>query len=195
MATYEEEEDAPPFGLNGANGGVATAVQAYTPPAPSVTGEVSFAETDTFEVRVYRNFGGWKLVAAVELVSPRNKDRSSARRTFATKVASYIQQGVSVVVVDVVTDRRANLHAELVELLHLPDTFDWQSPTNLSAVAYRVVRVKDGDRERERLDVWPYPLALGEPLPTVPLWLNPILAVPLELELTYANACQSLRIE
>jgi hypothetical protein len=31
--------------------------------------------------------------------------------------------------------------------------------------------------------------------PTVPLWLEPNLAVPLELELTYTQVCQSLRIE
>ena len=40
------------------------------------------------------SFGGQDeaVVAAVELVSPRNKDRSSARRAFATKAASYLQQ-------------------------------------------------------------------------------------------------------
>jgi hypothetical protein len=200
VATYEEDDGPTEFGPNGVNGvgpngGVATAVQPYAPPFPPITGDVSITDVDTFEIQVYRNTGGWKLVAAIELVSPRNKDRPSARRAFATKVASYLQQGVSVVVVDVVTERQANLHAELVELLHLPDTFDWQSPTNLSAVTYRVVRVKVGDKEQERLDVWPFPLTPGEPLPTVPLWLNPVLAVPLELELTYANACQSLRIE
>ena len=64
-----------------------------------------------------------------------------------TKVASYLQQGVSVVVVDVVTERTANLHAELAELLHLPDTFDWQSTSGLSAVTYRVVKVKDGEKD------------------------------------------------
>jgi hypothetical protein len=45
-----------------------------------------------------------------------------------------------------------------------------------------------------RLDVWPVPLAVGAELPTVPLRLAADLAVPLELELTYAAACRSLRI-
>lgn len=197
VATYEDESEPSPFGANGSNGpgGVATAIQAYAPPAPPLTGEVAFTESDTFEVAIYKMEGGWKLVAAIELVSPANKDRPSHRRAFATKVAAYLQQGISVVVVDVVTERLANLHAELVEVMHLPDTFDWQSPSGLAAITYRVVKVKNGEKEQERLDVWPYPLALGEALPTVPLWLSPILAVPLELELTYANACRSLRIE
>jgi hypothetical protein len=47
---------------------------------------------------------------------------------------------------------------------------------------------------KERLEMWPHELALGAELLTVPLWLEPNLAVPLELELTYANACESLRI-
>lgn len=190
VATYEDDSGPSLFGTNGSNGGVATAVQTYAPPAPPVTGDVAFTDPDLFEIQVYKQAGGWKLVAAIELVSPANKDRPSHRRAFATKVASYLQQGVSVVVVDVVTERQANLHAELVELLHLPDQFDWQSPTGLSAVVYRVVRVK----EQERLDVWPCPLAVGESLPTVPLWLGPDLAVPLELDLTYTTTCQSYRL-
>lgn len=196
VATYEDSAHSL-FGSNGTNGSAgetAVAVQAYTAPPIPISGEVSIVDADVFEVRVSHNSGGWKLVAAIELVSPRNKDRSSARRGFATKVGAYLQQGVSVVVVDVVTERLANLHAELIEVLHLPDEFDWQSPSGLSAVAYRVVKVKEGDQEKERLDVWPYRLAVGEALPTVPLWLSPVLAVPLELELTYATMCESLRI-
>jgi hypothetical protein len=192
VATYEDEPEPSLFGTNGSNGGVATAVQTYAPPAPPLTGEVAFTDPDLFEVQIYKQDGVWKLVAAIELVSPANKDRPSHRRAFATKVASYLQQGVSVVTVDIVTERQANLHAELAELLHLPDSFDWQSPTGLSAAVYRVVKPKD--QNQERLDVWPYPLAVGEPLSTVPLWLSPVLAVPLELELTYANACRALRI-
>jgi hypothetical protein len=37
-------------------------------------------------------------------------------------------------------------------------------------------------------------LALGKPLPTLPPWLADNLAVPLELEATYAETCRILRI-
>lgn len=195
VATHEEDRGLNLFGTNGSDGHILTEVQTYAPPAPPITGVVAFADADLFEVRIYKIDGVWKLVAAIELVSPANKDRPSTRRAFATKVASYLQKGVSIVVVDIVTSRLANMHDELVELLHLPDGFDWQSSTGLSAIAYRALREKTDETEAERLDVWPFQLKLGEPLPTVPLWLRPDLAVPLELQLTYANACQSLRID
>jgi hypothetical protein len=62
----------------------------------------------------------------------------------------------------------------------------------LHVAAYRVVKTKPD--ECARLDVWPHSVAVGQPLPTVPLWLAADLAVPLELELTYENACKSLKI-
>ena len=191
LATYEEERDpVPSFGPNGSNGGVATQLQTYAPPVAPLAAEVVMADADTFEVNVYKQEGGWKLVAVVELVSPRNKDRSTARRAFATKVASCLQQGVSVIALDVVTERNANLHEDVANALHLPDALDWSSPTGLSAICYRLLRVEG----KERLEMWPHPLTLGAELPTVPLWLEPKLAVPLELELTYTNTCESLRI-
>lgn len=191
VATYEEDAGPSLFGRNGTAGGVATAPVVYAPPAPVLSGEVEFAEPDLYEIRVRKAVGGWKLVAAVELVSPANKDRPEHRRAFAVKCGSYLQQGVSVVVVDVVTERHANLHADLVGLLGLSaDRFGWRPPADLAAVSYRVVQEND----RTRLDVTPFPLAVGEVLPTVPLWLEPGLAVPLELELTYTTTCQALRI-
>jgi hypothetical protein len=190
IANYEEDRDPPSFGTNGHGGGVATQLQTYAPPAPPLAGEVVMSDADTFEINVYKSEGGWKLVAAIELVSPANKDRSSHRRAFATKVASYLQQGVSVITVDVVTERNVNLHEDISDALRLPDALDWSSPTGLSAICYRLLRVEG----KERLEIWPHALTLGAELPTVPLWLEPKLAVPLELELTYTNTCESLRI-
>ncbi len=199
VGTFEEGSQPTLFGANGHNGGVAVAAQTYAPAAPPISGDVSFADPDLFEIRVYKDEGGMRLVAAIELVSEANKDRPSHRRAFATKCASYLQKGVSVAVIDVVTSRAANLHAELIELLHLTDAFEWASPSGLSATCYRVVQgtqkaglaVGDG---RVRLDVWPHALAVGAELPTVPLWLAADLAVPLELDLTYAAACKALRL-
>jgi len=51
----------------------------WSPPQPTLI--------ISFEVQVLRNFGGPQLRAAIELVSPANKDRPAARRVFAGKCA------------------------------------------------------------------------------------------------------------
>jgi hypothetical protein len=45
-----------------------------------------------------------------------------------------------------------------------------------------------------RVEAWPAPLALGELLPTLPLWLSLDLCVPLALHASYSAACAALRI-
>lgn len=170
---------------NGA-GGIATTV--WAPPKPSVVLRTSLPDLDGFEVEVLADELGGRIVAAVELVSPRNKDRPAARNAFAAKVAGYLQQGVGVIVVDVVTERHDNLHARLMDLLELPANppggFD------LYAVAYRPV----AEEERSRVEVWAEPLAIGASLPTLPLWIAADRAVPLDLEAGYSAALERFRV-
>jgi hypothetical protein len=125
-------------------------------------------------------------VAAVELVSPRNKDRADSRRAFLDKCAAYLREGVSLVVVDVVTSRRHNFHGALMELFNGGAAAVAAAASDLYAVAYRVQVVGT----RTQLEMWPAPLSLGEPLPTLPLWLAVDCAVPLELEAGYREACR-----
>jgi Protein of unknown function (DUF4058) len=183
VASFESDR---PGGANGSVRGLSTAV--WTPPAPVLTLSAVFA--DDFEVRIFNSSGGPKLVAAIELVSPRNKDRQESRRAFATKCASYLHQGISLVLVDVVTERHANLHNEVVRLLESAETSAQQPEAALYAVAYRPVR-RDG---REEIDLWPTSLALGEQLPTLPLALNAECSIPLDLEATYSDARQRRRV-
>ena len=93
-------------------------------------------------------------------------------------------------VVDIVTERHDNLHVELMELLERAEAAPWPEGQDLYAVAYRTTKEND----LWRMDLWPEPLALGRPLPTLPLWLAADLAVPLELETSYEETCQGLRI-
>ena len=64
------------------------------------------------------------------------------------------------------------------------------APSRLYAVAYRTVAVGGPIR----VEAWPEALAVGEDLPTLPLWLNAQLSLPLPLETSYTTACHSLRI-
>jgi hypothetical protein len=168
---------------------VATGV--WTLPPPSISAKVDFAGLDSYEIRVYQDLGGAELRAAIELVSPANKDRAGSRRTFAAKCAGYLKHGIGVVIVDVVTAREANLHGELFDVLEVKSRGTaWESPTGLYAVAYRPVTV----RKNPRVEVWPEPLALGKSLPVLPLWLSLDLCLPLRLEESYIATCRSLRI-
>jgi hypothetical protein len=168
----------------------ATAIAIWAPPRPSQSLTVDLPAQDVFEVRVYDNRRGSRLVAAVELVSPANKDRPTNRRAFAVKCAAYLQQQVSVIIVDVVTERHDNLHDELMRVIEQEEPVLWTEPPPLYAVAYRTTK----ENETWRMDTWAEVLTLGAPLPTLPLWLASDLAVPLELEASYEETCRVLRI-
>ena len=57
------------------NGAVAVATQVWAPPQPPLVMPVDFSGLETFEIRIYDEARARTLVAAVELVSPGNKDR------------------------------------------------------------------------------------------------------------------------
>lgn len=163
------------------------ATRLWTPPEPAVAVAVDWPDADDARVEVLTDDGEARLVAAIELVSPRNKDRATARQAFAAKCAEHLLRGCSVVVVDVVTTRRANIQAELFAAVDLEAAAE--IPDGLSAVSYRAVgRGSDG-----QLFAWPHTLAVGAPLPTLPLWLDEF-AVPLDLEASYTVTCADLLI-
>ena len=141
-------------------------------------------------VEVLSTEGGRTLVAAIELVSPANKDRATKRRLFAAKCATYLSRGVGLIVVDVVTSRQANLHNELVELLGLEPAFQMPPQQGLYSMAYRPLRVGSDDR----VETWPVTLAVGQPLPTMPLSLEAEHCVAVDLEAAYAEACRRRRV-
>ena len=129
-----------------------------------------------------------RVVAAIELVSPANKDGPDSRRAFASKCLAYLHQGVGVVVVDVVTERTANLHAEVFTALGRDAGDSGTLP--LYVAAYRTVT----RRKKCRLQAWVEPLALQAPLPTAPLWIDPVRAIPLDLETSYLATCEALLV-
>jgi hypothetical protein len=187
VATFEREtNDLAPVAEGSSGSGTATAL--WSPPQPVQTLEIDLPSQDVFEVRVFDRDQGMRLVAAIELVSPRNKDRLESRRAFVSKCAAYLQEQVGVVVVDIVTDRRANLHHELLELLG--SAANGQEELSPYTVSYRNRK----DNGKWLLDTWPVALQVGEVLPNMPLWLASDLSVPVDLEKSYQETCQVLRI-
>jgi Protein of unknown function (DUF4058) len=186
VGTLEKEEENSSNGEPDA-GGVATAV--WAPPAPPLLMKTNLADLDVVEVQVFLK-RELRLVAVVELVSPANKDRPTHRTAFVSKVAGYLQHEVGVIVVDVVTECHENLHAELMRLLDAPEDATLALASDLYAAAYRAT----GKGKRARLEIWPAPLAIGLSLPTLPLWIAPARAVPLDLESSYTTACRVLSV-
>ncbi len=175
-------------GNGAAAGGAATAV--WAPPRPRLSAPVDFTRVQGVEVHVFQDQGGPQLRAAIEPASPANKDRPRSRLTFAAKCVGYLERGVGLVLLDTVTTRRANLHAEIAAALEATADMDWNSPSSLAAVAYRTA----SEKGQTRVEAWPEPLAVGAELPTLPLWIGAELCLPLPLEASYAAACRALRI-
>lgn len=183
-----EGSTASPNEVNGANVGagtaVATARAVYTPPGAIGTTEYQFPDVN--ELRVLSDRGDGRLVGAVELVSPGNKDRGTKHDAFVAKCIDYIAGGACVVVVDVITERRSNLHNEIVARIGGSTALELSEDVFLYAATYRpVIRKK-----KSEIDVWVNPLAVGSALPTMPLRLVGSLFVPVELEWAYTEACR-----
>jgi len=170
------------------SGGVATAMQA--PPAPSLTLETDITEQYAYEVLVFDFEYERRLVAAIEFVSPANKDRPDDRQMFVMKCGTLLQEGICVSIVDLVTIRQFNLYAELLALMKRADP---AFATN-AAPAYAATCRKRAVDHRTLLDLWSYPINLGEPLPTIPIWLSESQSVMLDLESSYEETCRLLRI-
>lgn len=189
VSAYEKDEPAPFAPAPGLDeGGVATAV--WAPPRPTFGVVTNLPDQDEYEVRVYDMKRHRRLVAAVEIISPANKDRPENRRAFVTKCAALLQQRVSVVLVDLVTTRQFNLYGDLLELIGEADPSLAPEPPPLYTAACRWARRDDA----WHFEAWAHALALGQPLPTLPLWLADSFAVPLELEASYEETCRILRI-
>jgi hypothetical protein len=183
-STYGEVAAAP-----GDGGGTATATRAVWTPATAP--QVWPAEFPPhYTVEIVTTEGSRTLAAAIELVSPGNKDPAVKRRLFAAKCATYLSRGIGLIVLDVVSSRRANLHNELVDLLELAAGFRMPACASLYAAAYRPLT----EAGTARVETWPVPLALGQTLPTLPLSLDADHCVAVDLEMAYVEACQRRRV-
>jgi Protein of unknown function (DUF4058) len=189
VATFENEgeREVAATGHNGNGDGVATAV--WAPPRPTLAFVTDLPAQDDYEVRVFDEKRNCRLVAAIEIVNPANKDRPEHRRAFVSKCAALLREHVSVVIVDLVTTRAHNLYRELLDFIGQPDT-GAGSEIVLYATACRTTK-RDNDW---MLEAWAQPLRIGQPLPTMPLWLADDLALPLELEASYEQSCGILNI-
>jgi hypothetical protein len=165
------------------NGAVATLPRVATRPAAYripllLPGEIEIKIADATNTR--------RLVAVIEFVSPSNKKEAGERDAFATKCKAYLESGIGLVVVDIVTNRHANLHNELMTRMGLGAPYLFPQPTPIYTASYQPVRT-DG---ANGADVWPTVLEIGRPLPAVVLPLTGAGTIDLDLEGTYTTALE-----
>lgn len=183
-ASRRDERPAAPDARDDEGDGGVVATAAWVRALPIVSVEAAWPDADEYEVRVYDARRGRTLVAAIELISPRNKDRPESRNAFVAKCAELLSAGVAVSLVDLVTTRSGDLFAELLAFV------GHAGPGSPPSYAASCRRVRSGGKAL--LEWTCRPMVIGQPLPRVPLWLSPALAVPLDLEPSYEQACRDL---
>jgi hypothetical protein len=173
------EDDVPRIGNR--NGTLATATES-APPA-ILTIPASFP--DEIEIEIREEHDRSRLVDVIELISPANKKEREERDSFVAKCVAYLKKGIGVVLIDVVTDRHANLHNELLRTIGgsnpqvMPD-----SPTYISG--YRPVHRRK--TEVNVIEIWAYEATVGQTIPSIPLGLRGGPVIVLDLEETYTDA-------
>jgi hypothetical protein len=193
----------PSLTVGSANGKPDVSVRKWdTEPAaekvPSATGTLepdlevnAFVRLDP-QHAVHIDFHG-QLIAAIEIVSPRNKDRADAKETFTNRYLGYLRLGVHLMLVDVMPRPRGFSFSDAitsglgVELPPMPPPF---------AATYRVGEVVPvGNDMGSLLAVWRRPLQVGQPLPTLPLPLSVHRDIMIDLEQTYHRAAKRAYLE
>ncbi len=179
VATYEEP--------GAAKTETTEARSLWAPPEPVLTLDFPLAEEE-FAVHLMADNAGPGLVGAIELVSRANKDRPETREAFVSKCETYLRAGLGLVIVDIVTDRNADLHGQLLQRVEASTTM-LEAP--LYAAAYRPV----GKNTEAMLEIWHEPLSIGGALPTMPLYLKNGPLVPVDLAETYQQGLKAVRID
>lgn len=170
------------------NGGVAVAAEVYAPPATALSMPVDFPTEIKVEVR--DTTYNYRVIGVIELVSPANKKETSERNRFAGKCLSYLDKGMGLVVLDIVTERSWNLHNVMVQLAEYDDKFLMPDDPSIYVTSYRPV----SRNQKNMIDLWMWHLAVGSSLPEVPFALKGYGCVRLDLEATYKEACERNRI-
>lgn len=131
--------------------------------------------------RVVIRHGRGKVVAIIEILSPGNKDSQNAMRTFVEKAADILNQGVNLLVVDLFppTPRDPQgIHKAIWDQFG-EEPFDFLPDQPLTVAAYL-----GGDLPEAYVES----VGLGDPLPSLPIFLTPDYYVPAPLETTYMQA-------
>jgi hypothetical protein len=130
-----------------------------------------------------RHVSGHRLVALVEIVSPANKDRPESVETFVRKAVSALHAGVHLLLVDLFPagphDPRG-LHGAILDYIGQSDeSYELPPDEPITLAAYAA---------GPQFEAYLEHLAVGGPLPDMPLFLRRDRYINAPLESTYQAA-------
>src|SRR5262249_40391616 len=134
-----------------------------------------------------------QLIAAVEVVSPRNKDRQDSKARYTRRYLGYLRQGVHLMLIDVFAQPAGFSFADTIS-----DELGLCRPATPPphAISYRVGGPVPRDEEMgTQVAVWRRLLRAGQSLPTLPLALDEDQAVVIDLETTYHQAARRVYLD
>lgn len=122
-----------------------------------------------------------RLVAAIELLSPANKDRSQNVQDFVEKVLAMLRAGCHLLVIDLLPPGPHDPHGVHGAIWEYFDPQDYEPPAGkpLTLAAYQAGEMPEAYLE---------PTAVGSDLPSMPLFLQAGWYVDVPLETTYQMA-------
>ncbi len=157
--------------------GGGTAVAEAPPRAAYVTSATSDCYAHRANMIAIRHRLG-RVVAVLEIVSPGNKSSHHALRTLVAKAEDLLRQGIHLLVVDLFppsTRDPQGIHKAIWDAIQ-EEPFTLPPDKPLTVAAYEA---------GELLTAYVEPIAVGDPLPSLPLFLEPGRHIPAPLESTY----------
>jgi hypothetical protein len=168
--------------LAGGQGGSGGLLVAAVRPQPRLTAS---ATMDDYVLKrrtiVIRHSSGDRIIALLEIVSPGNKSRRHALRSFVEKAVEALYRGYHLLVLDLFppTPRDPQgIHGAIWREIS-DDSFELPAGEPLTLAAYSAGPVKQA---------WVEPTAVGRTLLDMPLFLEPEIYVNVPLESTYQAA-------
>jgi hypothetical protein len=165
--------------------------------APSISGGVTVAtlppktrftdRTDDASVArktrsvVIRHISGHRIVALIEIVSPNNKSSKSEIESLVKKAVEFLRSGIHLMILDLFPPGPRDPQGIHPLIWSELKTTDFQLPSDkpLTLAAYSAGPIKRAFVE---------PVAVGDSLPNLPLFLTPEIYVPVPLDVTYSAA-------
>jgi hypothetical protein len=128
-----------------------------------------------------RHTSGHRIVAMIEIVPPGNKDRLASVEEFVNKAVEAVDAGIHLLVVDLHPPGLHDPHGMHGAIWSGLGSDDFQAPSGkpLTLVAYEACKLPRA---------WVESIAVGDPLPDMPLFLDVGRHVGVPLERTYQEA-------